>query len=103
MINEFLEVSHLCGMPNCIEPDHLVVEPKALNESRKICQKDLFISVITINNVDFQIYSKSKCTHEVHCVPRWIEVCLDDHLEGPSGGAADNNTGLDREKKRKLL
>jgi hypothetical protein len=32
------EVSHRCHNPNCIEPSHLVIEPKSRNESRKICK-----------------------------------------------------------------
>jgi hypothetical protein len=30
--------SHLCHQTNCINPAHIVVEPKARNEARKACR-----------------------------------------------------------------
>lgn len=30
--------SHLCHQPTCINPEHIVVEPKAANENRKGCR-----------------------------------------------------------------
>lgn len=30
--------SHLCHLPTCVNPDHLVVEAKGENEARKSCK-----------------------------------------------------------------
>jgi hypothetical protein len=32
------QASHLCHQPTCINPEHIVVEPKAANEGRKACR-----------------------------------------------------------------
>lgn len=32
------EVSHLCHTPGCFNPDHVMVEARALNKSRAMCQ-----------------------------------------------------------------
>jgi hypothetical protein len=38
------EISHLCHNPNCIEPNHLYIELKSQNESRKICKHKVIMS-----------------------------------------------------------
>ncbi|KAJ5096469.1 hypothetical protein NUU61_005825 [Penicillium alfredii] len=32
------QASHLCHQPTCVNPDHIVVEPKMANEARKGCR-----------------------------------------------------------------
>ena len=32
------QASHLCHQTRCVNPDHIIVEPKAANEGRKACR-----------------------------------------------------------------
>ncbi|KAG7045022.1 DUF566 domain containing protein [Colletotrichum scovillei] len=41
-----LDVSHLCGQTNCINPGHLVVESNADNHARKRCRAALTFTII---------------------------------------------------------
>jgi hypothetical protein len=38
MLDDAWHASHLCHRPRCIEPSHIVVEPKRANEARKACK-----------------------------------------------------------------
>lgn len=38
LLDDGWHASHLCGRTTCIEPGHLVVEPKDRNEARKDCR-----------------------------------------------------------------
>ncbi|KAM3425882.1 hypothetical protein MY4824_010140, partial [Beauveria thailandica] len=38
LLYDYWHASHLCGRPTCIEPNHIAVEPKSANESRKGCR-----------------------------------------------------------------
>lgn len=48
------DASHLCHQPTCFNPDHIVVEPKWLNELRKKCAG--YGGVITLVNILGQAY-----------------------------------------------
>jgi len=58
--------SHLCANERCINPDHLVIEPKAMNESRKECSSKLHI-VTTIQDQQYILPAKA-CTHVPACL-----------------------------------
>jgi hypothetical protein len=54
-------VSHLCSQPTCINPQHLTVEPKHLNEARKQCKCTGPIIKTRIDNTDYYLPPKEKC------------------------------------------
>jgi hypothetical protein len=69
--------SHLCGEAACVNPDHIVVESKDSNESRKYCQKDFFTGFITIGNKEVRVdVGTNVCSHAVSCVRRYIAIVL---------------------------
>ncbi|KAK9361124.1 zinc-binding loop region of homing endonuclease-domain-containing protein [Lipomyces starkeyi] len=60
------EASHLCHQPTCINPDHLVVETRQANLSRKICAVKFDLKT-RINGRDY-ILKAEECPHSPRCV-----------------------------------
>ncbi|KAK9429742.1 hypothetical protein V1505DRAFT_147484 [Lipomyces doorenjongii] len=58
--------SHLCHQPGCINPDHLVVETQAANESRKMCSTKANVK-ISVNGRDYLLKAEG-CPHSPLCV-----------------------------------
>ncbi len=68
------EVSHLCGDPRCINPEHLNVEHHDINQSRKPCQKDFMVGYITVETANLRVQSGTcVCGAEKRCLPRFVE------------------------------
>lgn len=77
--------SHLCGEPACVNPDHLVVEDKITNESRKSCQKNFSFGLITIGDKRLRVeVGADRCYHAVKCVRRFVDLFA---VEETPGGA----------------
>lgn len=65
--------SHLCHNPTCINPDHIVVEKKELNEGRKSC-KGRVVVLTTIGGKQFRLPPLKQCECPgAKCIPM-IEV-----------------------------
>lgn len=43
-VDPSLEISHICGNPKCINPEHLLLEPEALNKHRDCCHAFTFLT-----------------------------------------------------------
>jgi hypothetical protein len=59
--------SHRCGNSTCITADHLCVETKAVNESRKECQKHFYV----LTEIDYTTYilpPNNTCIHTPPCI-----------------------------------
>lgn len=41
-----LTISHLCGTRNCCNPDHIILEPKYINDERTGCHQAIFKSAL---------------------------------------------------------
>lgn len=51
------EASHLCGNARCINPEHLLWEPRDINVSRELCHNEKYADA-----------RQGGCTHEPRCV-----------------------------------
>lgn len=60
------QASHLCHETTCVNPDHIVVEPKAENEARKSC-KGLVVVRTTILGRVFWLRPRP-CLHQPPCL-----------------------------------
>ncbi|KAK9361123.1 zinc-binding loop region of homing endonuclease-domain-containing protein [Lipomyces starkeyi] len=60
------EASHLCHHRTCINPDHLVVETRQANLSRKVCA--VTFDVETRVNGRLYILKAEECPHSPRCV-----------------------------------
>ncbi|KAK9357090.1 zinc-binding loop region of homing endonuclease-domain-containing protein [Lipomyces starkeyi] len=60
--------SHLCHQPICINPDHLVIESKEANESRKICSAKVHVQA-SINGIGY-LLAAEECRHSPPCIIR---------------------------------
>lgn len=66
--NEGDEASHVCHFSNCINPDHITVEPKNVNQGLSNC-----CGAIYCPNCDVSLDS---CRHEPPCVwSSWATYC----------------------------
>lgn len=66
--NEGDEASHVCHLSNCINPDHITVEPKNVNQGLSNC-----CGAIYCPNCDVSLDS---CRHEPPCVwSSWATYC----------------------------
>jgi len=60
------QASHICGIANCIKPEHIVVETKGANEARKDCHQH----VVVRTNIDATTYilaPNHTCPHLPQC------------------------------------
>jgi Zinc-binding loop region of homing endonuclease len=54
--------SHLCHQPTCINPLHINVEEKTVNESRKDCGRLGLIIETEINGAIYRLEPQHKCS-----------------------------------------
>lgn len=87
MINEQLDASHLCGEPNCFNPDHLVVESRMVNEDRKSCQRNSFVSELVLESGDILEIGTvgSSCPHAPQCIPKFRAMEIKGVLKAGKG------------------
>lgn len=67
--NDDLTISHLCGTRNCCEADHIVIEPKSVNDTRTHCHyimKTAKEEYMTSDKVR-QFLEQGFCPHEPRC------------------------------------
>lgn len=57
-------ISHICGTPNCLSPEHLVLEEKTINDQRTHCH---FVMNLAKEKSDALLIVKSLCPHEPKC------------------------------------
>lgn len=55
------QASHLCHQPTCINPDHIVVEPKETNEGRKACRRLGLVVVTEIEGRTYRLEPEHQC------------------------------------------
>lgn len=80
------EASHLCHQKICFNPDHIVVEPKWLNELRKLCAA--YGAVITLVNFMGRVH---RVLPKVKCTCRSDKKCIMMVQDGELELANDNN------------
>jgi len=61
------QASHLCGIANCILPAHIVVESKAINESRKDCHAHITVKT-EIDGAVYILPPNQPCPHQPQCI-----------------------------------
>jgi hypothetical protein len=66
LLEDLWHASHRCHEPTCINPDHLEVEPKDVNEDRKGCKGRVDIKVKLFGRT-FMLWSKP-CPHNPPCI-----------------------------------
>lgn len=71
LLHHGYHASHLCHQPTCINPDHLVVESKALNELRKECRPKMHVRCF-IDGRAF-VLPDTACPHVPHCIIAEVE------------------------------
>jgi len=59
--------SHRCGKSVCLTPDHLCVESKPMNESRKECQKHFYV-LTEIDYTQYLLAPNHTCNHLPPCI-----------------------------------
>jgi len=59
--------SHRCGKSICLTPDHLCVESKPVNESRKECQKHFYV-LTEIEYTKYLLPPNHTCPHHPPCI-----------------------------------
>jgi hypothetical protein len=71
------QASHLCHQPVCINPDHIIVEPKAANEKRKECRARGPIVKARVGETTIVLPPNGRCECAVQkCIPmiEWREA-----------------------------
>jgi len=58
--------SHLCGIANCINPQHIVVETRAENEARKSCHQHVVVRT-EIDSTSYILPPNRSCPHQPQC------------------------------------
>lgn len=56
------QASHLCHHPTCINPEHVVVEPKEANEGRKTCKRVGLVVETVIDGKVYRLEPEHQCT-----------------------------------------
>jgi len=73
-----LVISHLCGTRNCVNPHHLYLEPKRINDERTHCHFVLTRATGAQNITVAEVFGHLQlCTHTPQCcvpVPVWDEA-----------------------------
>ena len=59
-----LTISHLCGAPWCLNPDHLLLEPKTINDERTACHRGILVGVTNGQSVSHFL---PHCPHTPPC------------------------------------
>jgi hypothetical protein len=60
-------ISHLCGTPNCCNPDHLVIEAKTVNDERTHCHWCCENAVLKCSTVTHISFAALFCPHNPTC------------------------------------
>jgi len=74
-VHDSWQASHLCGTRDCFNGDHIVVESKELNESRKECQTHPYFVYMEFELSDGRIVRQEGdyiCKHEPSCMRRYV-------------------------------
>lgn len=65
-----LTISHLCGTRNCLNPDHIILEPKYINDQRTHCHFCID-ALLRFNDHDYEVVqqfiSLGGCPHDPPC------------------------------------
>lgn len=82
--NDELTISHLCGTRNCIIGDHLILEPKRINDERTGCHQYLLNGV---KPKDEELYwalvRQELCPHDIQCLHIHPGVIGAQHKDSP--------------------
>lgn len=79
LLEQGFHASHLCHEPTCIKPEHIVVESRKDNESRKACKLSYLSGFQSEGGVSRECWRSShECPHEPMCIRRALvgEVIL---------------------------
>jgi len=65
---ESLTISHICGTRNCVNQDHLVLEPKTVNDERAHCHFSLKNAFKSKKEIGLKLFRESQaCPHSPRC------------------------------------
>lgn len=64
--------SHQCHNPRCLNPDHLIVETKAMNEARKDCAMRVLVYTV-IGGVKYELQPKACNCQGAKCIITKVE------------------------------
>jgi hypothetical protein len=67
-LKDDITISHLCGTRNCCNPEHLVLESKAINDERTHCHFGLKHAKASKGQIGIQYWVQSSCCpHNPKC------------------------------------